>query len=72
MSRTYTARFERIQSGYLGQLIEWPEVVTEGVTLEECRLMLEDAAREMTIAYRENGLCIPEPADVIDRILVEA
>jgi len=34
--------------------------------------MLEDAAREMVIAYRENGLDLPEPSDVIDRILVEA
>jgi predicted RNase H-like HicB family nuclease len=72
MSRSYTARFERIPSGYLGQLIEWPEVVTEGATLEECRLMLEDAAREMTLAYRENGLPLPDTADAIERILVEA
>jgi predicted RNase H-like HicB family nuclease len=72
MSRTYTAKFECIPSGYLGQLIEWPEVVTEGATLEECRLMLEDAAREMAIAYRENNLPLPEAADEIERILVEA
>ena len=72
MTRTYTARFERIPSGYLGQLVEWPAVITEAPTLEECRLMLEDAAHEMAIAYRENGLHLPEPSDVIDRILVEA
>ena len=72
MTKEYTARFERIPSGYLGQLVEWPAVITEGATLEECRLMLEDAAREMAIAYRENGLCLPEPSEVIDRVLVEA
>jgi len=72
MARIYTARYESIPSGYLGQLVEWPEVVTEGTTLEECRLMLEDAAREMVIAYRENGMDVPEPAEKIDRILVEA
>ena len=72
MTKTYTARFERISSGYLGQLVEWPAVVTEGATLEECRLMLEDAAREMAIAYRENGLRLPEPSDAIGRVLVEA
>ena len=72
MTKTYTARFERIPSGYLGQLIEWPEVVTEGATLEECRLMLGDAAKEMAIAYRENNLPLPEAADEIERISVEA
>ena len=72
MTKTYTARFERIPSGYLGQLVEWPAVVTEGATLEECRMMLEDAAREMAIAYRDNGLLLPEPSDAIERILVEA
>ena len=72
MQRTYTARYERIPSGYLGQLVEWPAVVTEGATLEECRLMLEDAAREMVIAYRENGLTLPEPSCEIERVLVEA
>lgn len=72
MVREYTASFERIPSGYLGQLVEWPEVVTEGATLEECRLMLEDAAREMAIAYRENGLPLPEPLGAVTRVLVEA
>ena len=72
MTRTYTARYERIPSGYLGQLVEWPAVVTEGATLEECRLMLEDAAREMAIAYNENGLSLPEPSEAISSILVEA
>ena len=72
MSKAYTARFERIPSGYLGQLVEWPEVITEGATLEECRLLLEDAAREMAIAYRENGLILPDPAEEIGRVLVEA
>ena len=72
MARTYTAQFERIPSGYLGQLKEWPAVITEGATLEECRLMLEDAAREMAVAYRENGLSLPESSDAIDCILVEA
>ena len=71
MTRTYTARFERIPSGYLGQLVEWPAVVTEGATLEECSLMLKDAAHEMAVAYRENGLPVPEPSDAIDHILVE-
>ena len=71
MLRAYTARFESIPSGYLGQLVEWPAVITEGATLEECRLMLIDAAQEMILACRENGLPIPEPSDIIDSVLVE-
>ena len=26
----YTAKYTKIDSGYMGQLVEWPEVVTEG------------------------------------------
>jgi predicted RNase H-like HicB family nuclease len=36
----------------MGQLVEWPEVVTEGADLEECRAMLRDALNEMLLAYR--------------------
>jgi len=53
MISTYTARYTQIKSGYMGQLVEWPEVITEGKTLEECREMLQDALREMVMAYRQ-------------------
>ncbi|MCG2788431.1 MAG: type II toxin-antitoxin system HicB family antitoxin, partial [Actinomycetia bacterium] len=33
----YTAKYLKISSGYMGQLVEWPEIVTEGKNLEECR-----------------------------------
>ena len=33
----YTSKYTKISSGYMGQLVEWPEVVTEGKDLEECR-----------------------------------
>jgi predicted RNase H-like HicB family nuclease len=52
MFSTYTAKYTKIKSGYMGQLVEWPEVVTEGKTLEDCRAMLQDALREMILAYR--------------------
>lgn len=32
----YTARYLKTESGYMGQLLEWPEVVTEGADIEEC------------------------------------
>ena len=53
MLNTYTAKYIKIRSGYMGQLVEWSEVITEGKTLEECREMLQDALREMIIAYRQ-------------------
>ena len=44
-----------VESGYMGQIVEWPEVVTEGKTLEDCREMLQDALREMILAYRQQN-----------------
>ena len=50
----YTAKYTKIESGYMGQLVEWPEVVTEGEDLEECREMLRDALNEMILANRQH------------------
>ncbi len=58
MTNSYTAVYSRISSGYKGQLVEWPEVVTEGKTMEECREMLVDALKEMIEAYRQQGKTI--------------
>ncbi len=35
--KNYTAKYIKIDSAYLGQLVEWPEVITEGKDIEECR-----------------------------------
>ena len=59
----YTARFTAIPSGMMGQLVEWPEVITEGKDIADCREMLADALREMVLAYQEMGKAIPEPRD---------
>ena len=56
---SYTAKYAKISSGYMGQLVEWPEVVTEGSDLEDCRNMLRDALKEMVLAYRQLGKEIP-------------
>jgi len=69
--RTYTARYTKVSRGYLGQLVEWPEVVTEGKTLEDCRKMLEDALREMVAAYREQNREIPSGKALLEQIAVE-
>jgi predicted RNase H-like HicB family nuclease len=57
----YTAIYRKTSSGYMGQLVEWPQVVTEGKDLEECRGMLKDALREMTAAYKDDGMEVPGP-----------
>ena len=57
----YTASYRKTPSGYMGQLVEWPQVVTEGRDLDECREMLKDALREMAAAYRDGELEIPGP-----------
>jgi len=56
---SYTAKYTKIDSGYMGQLIEWPEVVTEGKDLEDCRALLRDALHEMILAYKELGKEVP-------------
>ena len=44
----------------MGQLAEWPEVITEGKSLDECRAMLRDALHEMVLAYRDLGKTSPQ------------
>ncbi|MFQ5901815.1 MAG: type II toxin-antitoxin system HicB family antitoxin [Thermodesulfobacteriota bacterium] len=55
MFQNYTAKYTKIASGYMGQLIEWPEVVTEGKDIEICREMLRDALNEMILAYQQQN-----------------
>lgn len=71
MLRNYTARYVKIDSGYMGQLVEWPEVVTEGTDLEDCRFMLRDALNEMLLAYQEQGKEVPLGDSLIEHVPVE-
>lgn len=71
MLRSYTAKYTKIDSGYMGQLIEWPEVVTEGKNIEECREMLRDALHEMVLAYQQQGDEIPLGNCLIEQVPVE-
>ena len=43
----------------MGQLVEWPEVVTERADMEDCRFMLRDALNEMILAYKDQGKEVP-------------
>jgi predicted RNase H-like HicB family nuclease len=71
MLQSYTARYTKIDSGYMGQLIEWPEVITEGATIEECRDMLRDALQQMLLAYRKQRKEIPQGSCLLEQIPVE-
>jgi len=70
MSMNYTAKYTKISSGYMGQLIEWPEVVTEGKTIEECREMLKDALHEMVLAYQQQDKEIPLGGALLEQLPV--
>ena len=71
MLGSYTAKYSRTSSGYIGQLVEWPEVITEGKTLDECREMLRDALHEMMIAYRQQGKEIPAGGGLLEHVSVQ-
>ena len=71
MLRTYTAKYTKISSGYMGQLVEWPDVITEGKDLEDCREVLQDAVQEMIAAYRQQDKEIPVDGALIEQIPVE-
>jgi predicted RNase H-like HicB family nuclease len=67
----YTAKYTKIDSGYMGQLVEWPEVVTEGNDLEECRTMLRDALQEMVLVYQQLRKEIPAGNALIEQLPVK-
>jgi predicted RNase H-like HicB family nuclease len=67
----FTAKYTKTSSGYMGQLVEWPEVVTEGRDLEECRAMLRDALNEMVLAYQQIGKEIPPGNALIEQLPIE-
>ncbi|MGQ9571507.1 MAG: type II toxin-antitoxin system HicB family antitoxin [Thermodesulfovibrionales bacterium] len=71
MTHTYMAKYMKIPSGYMGQLIEWPEVITEGKTIEKCREMLQDALNEMIAAYKQQKKEIPVGRVLFEQIPVE-
>ena len=67
----FAAKYTKIDAGYMGQLVEWPEVITEGASLEECREMLKDALSEMIKAYHEQEKEIPVGGALLEQVPVE-
>jgi predicted RNase H-like HicB family nuclease len=72
MLGNYTAKYTKTGSGYMGQLAEWPEVITEGRTLEDCRQMLKDAFHEMILAYRQQNKEVPVGQALLEQITVDS
>lgn len=68
---SYKAKYVKLSSGYMGQLVDWPEVVTEGKTIEECRDLLHDALHEMILAYKQKGYEIPISGALFEQVPVE-
>lgn len=66
----FTACYTKLEDCYMGQLLEWPNVITDGKTLEECREMLMDAAHEMAIVYNEDGEEIPQPNILVESLSI--
>lgn len=71
MLTAFTAKYTKISAGYMGQIVEWPEVVTEAKTIEKCRTMLQDALQEMILAYRQQNKEIPIERTLLEQIPVE-
>jgi len=71
MLLNYTAKYSKIDSGYMGQLVEWSEVVTEGKDIEECRKMLRDAHNEMLVAYKQQRKKIQIGGALIEQVPIE-
>jgi antitoxin HicB len=66
---TFTMLFEPAEEGgYVVTCPALPGLVTEGDTLEEARLMAEDALRGYLESLREDGLTIPPKYNSHNRI----
>jgi len=71
MLSNFTAKYRKIPSGYMGQIMEWPEVISEGKTLEECREMLEDALKEVILAYAQLDKAIPQGRFIFEPMTID-
>ena len=66
----FTACYTKLEEGfgYMGQLLEWPNVLTSGKDIEECKELLLEVAGEMADIYREDGQKIPHPSLIVESI----
>lgn len=67
----FTACYTKLEDDYImGQLLEWPNVLTSGKDMKNCQEMLKDAAREMMLAYKDEGMKIPNPSLIVRPISI--
>ena len=66
----FTACYTKLEEGYgyMGQRLEWPNVITDGETIEDCRDSLIEVATEMADIYEEDGLEIPDLSLTIEAL----
>jgi predicted RNase H-like HicB family nuclease len=69
---SFVATYQRIPRGYLGRIVGFPGVISEGKNLEACRESLNDALREMILAYQQEGQPLPSGQPIFESLLVEA
>jgi predicted RNase H-like HicB family nuclease len=71
MLTNYTAKYIKTSSGYMGQIVEWTDVITEGKTIGECIEMLKDALNEIVMAYRQQKKEIPVGCGLLEQFPIE-
>ena len=66
----FTACYTKLEDGfgYMGQLLEWPNVITDGEDLKDCRDSLMEVAVEMADIYKDDGLKIPNRSLIVEAI----
>ena len=58
--QSYTAKFAKIDSGYIGRRLDWLKVATEASTVDECNTMFRAILHEtLVLAYRHVGQWMP-------------
>ena len=66
----FTACYTKSEHGYMGKILKWPGVITEGDALDDCEEMLKDAARVMALAYSDDGKEIPKETLIVKPISI--
>ena len=65
MINEYTTRFVKSEDGFIGQIVEWPDIVSKGRSLEDCRDSLGTTLKQMIQEYVVEGRAVPESANAI-------
>lgn len=69
---SFVATYQKIPRGYMGRIVGFPGVISEGKNIEACRESLSNALREMILAYQQEGQPLPAGQPIFESLLVEA